>query len=175
MDQKQIDELLWFPEAITKLTQKGIKDPIYKVLDIFKQDPSKSKQLQRHLERAIDEMINECSADEQAVLKTRIYQWLNGRITIKVYMAKLLPITEDDWSDMYDYPEMGAYVFDDAESAATKLFELVSEFKIKEQMYSLENCRRFVKQKAEREMHFYANNEIYVKYKVSIKHDHQFT
>lgn len=166
--------MLWFPEVITKLTQKGVKDPIYKVLDVFKQDPSKSKQLQRHLERALTEMIAEFTADEQEKLKVRLHQWLNGRIIIKVYMAKLLPITENDWSDMYEYPEMGAYVFHDTESAATKLFELVSEFKIKEQMYSLEDCRRFVKQKAERQMHFYANDGKYIKYNVSITHDHQF-
>lgn len=168
--------MLWFPDAITQLVQKGIKDPIFKVLDVLKQDPSKERacQLQRHLERAMGEMIAEFTPDEQEKLKARFHQWLNGRITIKVYMAKLLPITENDWSDMYEYPQTFEHTFHDVESAATKLFELVSEFKIKEQMYSLKDCRLFVKQKAERCMHFYANDGKYIKYKVSIAHDHQF-
>ncbi len=186
MDHKQIDELLWFPETITKLTQKGIKDPIFKILDIFKTQESLSLQLQRHLERAMGGMIAEFTAEEQEKLKVRMNRWMDERISIKVYKANLLPITFDDSSDQYEYRMTSSYLFFNSEEAAMKLFEIISDFKLENQMYSLDQCRHFVSSKARREMHFQATcahawaskdfvPETFIKYKVSITHEHQFS
>jgi len=55
--ETEVDHLLWFPEAINELTRKGVKDPIFRVLELFRTDNIKWNAIQRHLEKAIGKLI----------------------------------------------------------------------------------------------------------------------
>lgn len=87
MDHKNLStelDKIWFPEAMTKLIQSGETNAIFKVFEFLKRDESKQKQLERHLERAIGDMIDEWSPEDQAKFK----QQLDGYILVTIGRAK---------------------------------------------------------------------------------------
>ncbi len=62
----EIDQSFWLPEAINALVRKGIKDPIYHILQLFQSDNSLD------MERFMEKVLCEMGKDKQTEWKSKI-------------------------------------------------------------------------------------------------------
>lgn len=163
------NELLWFQEGITNLYRKGVKDPIYMILDALKQDNAKTKELQRCIEFAISDMVNRFNEKQKTAFKQRLADAIHGHITVTFFKGQLIPITYDDWSDCYSYHHvLSKQTFRTEQDATVFIAQTLTDLKIKHQ---LEDCREMVKQSAF--VMIYETDEK-DKYKLTINRDHLF-